>query len=416
MSNEMILLNTNAPLNLPAHLQGQNLGVTAGILATLGAGGNRIGLKGSRFRIVVNGKEESVLEENYLDVIIVGVLPHISRMYYEGEYDQSGQTKAKPTCFSEAGDAPPADLPTKQSDKCDTCQWNVKGSKVVGNVKMKACGFFQRLVVMLANDPDRRLFKLDIKSQGIFGDSHANVNKYNIRDYGKLLGNRGIDACTVVTRVSFDIESSVPKLLFTPAAFVDPASFEAVKEAVIGEEVKNLLKITMATVDLSGEEDAPAQEEPVTPPAQHTQAPVQQAPAQTQQAAPPAPPAPAEEPPKKKYRPVKEKLGEFTVQQYLDGGWTKEALIENGMIEEIPDAPPAPPAAPPAPPKPPAPPAPPKPPAPPAPPKPPTQTVIENVPMPAQQTAKPAPAQAATTAPQEVTTDAELQDLINGLL
>lgn len=415
MSNEMILLNTNAPLNLPAHLQGQNLGVTAGILATLGAGGNRIGLKGSRFRIVVNGKEESVLEENYLDVIIVGVLPHISRMYYEGEYDQSGQTKAKPTCFSEAGDAPPADLPTKQSDKCDTCQWNVKGSKVVGNVKMKACGFFQRLVVMLANDPDRRLFKLDIKSQGIFGDSHANVNKYNIRDYGKLLGNRGIDACTVVTRVSFDIESSVPKLLFTPAAFVDPASFEAVKEAVIGEEVKNLLKITMATVDLSGEEDAPAQEEPVTPPAQQTQAPVQQAPVQTQQTAPPAPPAPAEEP-KKSYRQVKEKLGAFTVQQYLDGGWTKEALIEHGMIEEIPDAPPAPPAAPPAPPKPPAPPAPPKPPAPPAPPKPPTQTVIENVPMPAQQTAKPAPAQAATTAPQEVATDAELQDLINGLL
>src|SRR5690606_38340831 len=142
--------------------------------------------------------------ENFLDVILVGVLPYISRMYYEGEYDQTGQTKAKPTCFSEAGDAPPVDLPTRQSDKCDTCKWNVKGSKVVGNIQMKACGFFQRLVVMLPDDPDHRVFKLDAKSQGIFGDSHANVNKFNIRDYGKLLGNRGIDACTVVTRLSFD--------------------------------------------------------------------------------------------------------------------------------------------------------------------------------------------------------------------
>lgn len=414
MSQDMMLLNSNAPMQLPAHLQGQNLGVTAGILATLGAGGNRIGLKGNRFRIVVNGKEEAVRDENYLDCIIVGVLPHISRMYYEGEYDQTGQTKAKPTCFSEEGVAPPTDLPTRQSDKCDSCKWNQKGSKIVNGQKMKACGFFQRLVVMLPGDPDGRVFKVDVKSQGIFGESHANVNKYNIRDYGKTLANRGIDACTVVTRLSFDTDSSTPKLLFSPAAFVSPEDFEAVKVAVGSEEVKNLLRITMSTVDLSGEEDAATPAEQVTPAAPVQQAPVQQAPVQqtapVQQA-----PAPASEAPKR-YRPITEKLQGFTVQQWIDNGWTKEALLAEGMIEEVVETPPAPPAAPP---KPPAPPAPPKPPAPPVRATAAPTVQIEQVPMPQAATKPAAPAQAAPaqTAPvQEVTTDAELQSLIADLL
>lgn len=405
MSTDLIL---NGPTNLPAHLQGQNLGLTANILATMGAAGNRIGLKGNRFRVVISGKEETVMDENYLDVIVVGIVPHISRMYYEGEYEAGSKTP--PTCFSEDGNAPPLDLATRQSDKCDTCKWNEKGSKIVNGQKMKACGFFQRLVVMFPGDPDRRLYKLDVKSQGIFGESYPKLNKYNIREYGKALANRSIDICLVVTRLSFDTESSVPKLLFSPVGFVQEADFLAVKEAVPSDEVKQMLRITASTVDLSHEtdtEDTPAASaEPVTPAAKvEADTKVETAPA------PPAPQPKAEEP--KQYRAIKEKLGDFTVQQYLDSGWTKEALIEAGMIEEVKPEPPKP-AAPPAPPKPAAPPAPPKPAAPPAPPKPAAPkpaavapAVVEQVPMPGAQKA---------AAVQEVGTDKELADMIADLL
>lgn len=417
MSTEMMMFDSNT--NLPAHLAGQNLGVLKDLLATVGAGGNRIGLKGSRFRVVVNGKEEAVRDENYLDVIIVGVVPHISRMYYEGEY-QAGD-KAKPTCFSVDGSAPPEDLPTKQASKCDGCKWNEKGSKVQNGMKMKACGFFQRLVVMLAGDDSGNMYRLDVKSQGLFGESHPKVNKFNVRDYAKFVANRGVEVATIVTRLTFDTDSSVPKLLFGPARFVTEAEFVTVKEAVASEEVKKLLEISMNTVDLSGEtssddDEAPTQQAEVVTPASKQTAVAESTPevakaVAEEAAAPVQQAAPTEQ--KRQYKPVPEKLGEFTVQEYLDQGWTKEDLLAEGMIidvtpEPVKAAPPKPPAKPAGPPKPPA--------------KATAPAVVENVAMPTE--AKPAPkappkpttAAAASAPVQEVANDAELADLIAGLI
>lgn len=428
MSQDMMLFQANGAL--PAHIQGQNLGVTQALLATAGQGGNRIGLKNSRFRIVVNGKEERIVEEPYLDVIIVGVVPHISRIYYEGNYEQD--SKQKPTCYSVDGAAPPIDLPTRQNDKCETCQWNQKGSKVVNGVKMKACGYFQRLVVMFPGDDTQTYYRLDVKAQGLFGDSLPNEQKFNIRDYGKFVGNRGVDVAALITRVCFDLEASVPKLLFKPFAFVTPQDFELVKSAVASDAVRDLLKIDTQTIDLSGEttsdEAAPAAaEQQATPagavPQQTTVAQQAQESVAAQPTQPATPPQPAAaEPAKKKYRPVPEKLGQFTVQQYLDNGWTKEQLIEGGYIEEVPEPAPQPPAAPAAPPKPAAPPAAPQPPKPASAPAAASTPVIESVPMPTQAPAKPAGPPAASTvqgaaAPvAETATDAELDSILEGLV
>lgn len=392
---------------LPAHLQGQDLGVTSALLATVGAGGNRIGLKGSRFRIVVNGKEESVRDENYLDVIVVGAVPHVSRQYYEGEYDEN--TKASPTCYSADGVTPAEDVKRQVHTKCETCPMNQKGSKTVGTQKMKACSYFQRLVVILADDPEARAFKLDVKSQGLFGESHENVNKFSLKDYTKFVSNRGIGVEKIVTRLSFDTDASVPKLLFHPLGFVGADMFEAVKQSVASEEVKTLLKITMATVDLSSE--VAADEAPV-----HTQQAPAGTPASTQTQAAPAPKPPvtevaAPEPEAKRhFRAVTEKLDGFTVQQWLDSGWTREDLIADGKIVEVfPE--PAKPAAPPSP-----------PPKPAGPPKPPAKPIVEDVAPPAAAPARPAspppkPTSTATAQPAvvETTTDGELEDIIAAL-
>lgn len=400
MSN-IVLFDHNQSQQLPAYLQTGSVNVNADLLATIGAGGNRIGLKGNRFRLVVNGKEERVFDENYLDVIVVGVVPHISRMYYEKEFKEG--EKAAPTCYSADGKAPPIDLEGRKSNACDNCPMNEKGSKIVNGVKMKACGFFQRIVVMIAGDDSGTYYKLDVKSQGLFGDSKPQVNKYNLREYAKMLSNRGADIAKLATRLSFDTDSSVPKLLFQANRFVTEQEYAQVVTAVGSAEVTKMLEISMATIDLSNEvaeDTAPATPvEPVTPAG--TQTAIQQ-PVQEEAPKPVAPKA--EVPPQKRqYKMVPEVAGEWTYNQLVESGWTLESLLENGYMIDVTPEPPKP-AAPPAPPKPAAPPAPPKPPTPPAP-------KAAAIPVPPKANSAPAP----KAAPQEVSSDKELNDLIGSL-
>jgi hypothetical protein len=396
------MLSSGQSLAIPAHLQGANLGVNANLLATAGLGGNRIGFKANRFRIIINGKEEAVVEDNHLDVIVVGAVGTISRIFYEGAYD--ADTKAAPTCYSADGLAPADDVKNKQAARCDMCPQNQKGSKVIGGQKIKACAYFQRLVVMLPGDESGHLYRVDVKAMGLFGDSKPSVNKFNLRDYAKMVANRGVDVASLITRLSFDIDSSVPKLLFAPNRFINAEEFEAVSAKVGTPEVDALLKVDMTTVDLSGEVDkAPAQEEKAPVQEQVQEVPVEKAPVA-------AKPAPAADAGKKKVLPT-EKAGEFTLEEYVAQGWTLAQLVQEGYAYIV--EPPKPVAPKPEPPKPAA--APPKPvapkpaPAPAAAPKAPPKpagapTVVKSV----------APPPEAETV-REVGSDAEIDDILAGL-
>lgn len=302
MAQELDLFSNN--MNLPAHLQGVDTGVTKALVAGMFTGGNRIGLKASRFRLIVNGIEEGVIEENYLDVIFLSAAPAVSRVFYSGAYRPGENTP--PTCYSADGIVPNDDVKQKQNDKCATCPQNVKGSKIDNGNKYKACGYFRRGVVMLAGDvDDRRVFKLDIKSQSLFGESTATAKSFN--DYVKVLETRGVDAGQVVTRITFDTDASVPKLLFKPQRYIDSDELTAVQDLVVSDEVRRVAEVNMGTLDVSGEEptggDEPQQErQQQEVPAQQTQRPAQTqqatqrpAPQQTQRPAPQATQRPAQQ-------------------------------------------------------------------------------------------------------------------------
>jgi hypothetical protein len=276
--NDLMIADPNGPMSLPAHLQGIDTGVNKALLAGMFTGGNRIGLKGSRFRLIVAGIEEGVIEDNYLDTIILDAAPAVSRVFYAGAYKQ-GENVA-PTCYSADGIVPNDDVKQKQSDKCATCPQNVKGSKIVDGQKHKACAYFRRLVPMLAGDViERRTYKLDVKAMGLFGE--GTPTSKNLNDYIKSLETRGVDIGTVVTRITFDLNSSTPKLLFRAVRYVTPDELNAVKDLVGSDEVKRLAEVSMSTLDFSGEEptggDTPqeAAQEPVaqaaTPAAQRPQ-------------------------------------------------------------------------------------------------------------------------------------------------
>lgn len=260
--SELVLFDPNASssANLPAHLQGLGLGTTQSLMAIIGDQLNRIGLKGCRFRQFVAGNEVGIWEENFLDVIIVAVVPTLSRIYYAGKFKQSGDNDP-PTCYSPDNVAPPLDLATRQSDACATCPQNIKGSKVTDEgMETKACGYFRRLVVMLPGDPT--LYRIDVKAQGLFGDSHDKLNKYSLNDYAKFLNARGVDASLLVTRLTFDTDISTPKLLFSPTRYITQEEAADVQSFVNSKTLEDYLAISFKTIDLSKETPAPEADVP----------------------------------------------------------------------------------------------------------------------------------------------------------
>jgi len=218
---------------------------------------NRIGLKGSRFRLIVNGQEELIVEDNFLDVIIVGASPGVSRMFYEGVYDPA--EKVAPTCYSADGVVPNADVIHKQSTKCQLCPQNQIGSRVSdGGRKTRACGFFKRLAVVLPSDVNT-LYRLEAKGMTIFAEGKPANNKFSLAEYGKKLNTRGIDPSYLITRLTFNTDESVPVVLFSPMRYLEANEAPLIADVVNGPEVPALLEITAQTVDLSGEAADPAQ-------------------------------------------------------------------------------------------------------------------------------------------------------------
>jgi hypothetical protein len=285
----MMLIQGDGPLALPAHLQGlAGLGVGKSLMAAIGDTRNRIGLKGNRFRQVINGQEVGVWDENYLDVIIVGVVPTLSRIWYEGKY-KSGGDNAPPACYSVDNVTPAADVTNPPSTTCAQCPKNIKGSRIGDDGhEGKACSYFRRMAIMLPGDDT--LYYVDVKAMGLFGESNKSLNQFSMNDYAKFLETRGVDASLVITRLSFDTDSSVPKLLFKPYGYID--EYDAQRISAISETnaIQEYLTINMKTVDISKEVSADDTAEDVAEPEAATPAPAPVAARPAPQTAPrPAP-------------------------------------------------------------------------------------------------------------------------------
>lgn len=238
-----------------------------------GFGRNRISLKGNRFRLIVNGQEEMVVDENYLDVIVVGAAEgeKASRIFFQGAYVPGAKTA--PSCYSADGEKPAPDVKHPQASSCALCPQNEKGSRTTAEgIKTKACAYFKRLAVVLANDPQRRLFQLDCKGLSLYGHDNPTQNKSNLQSYTLKLKNRNSDVSEFVTRLSFDTESSVPKLLFSKVRFIEEQDIIPLIEIMNGSEVKNLLEINSQTTDSSDEIELP-EPKPVAKTATPAQAP-----------------------------------------------------------------------------------------------------------------------------------------------
>jgi hypothetical protein len=256
MSNELSLLNGN----LPAHLRGQLDETTKALMGTGGGTGapvKRISIKGSVFRMVVDGKEVAKNEERAMNVIVVGAAQYNSRTFYEGVF-QEGQTVGAPACFSDNGITPNSRSTAPQSATCKDCPQNIDGSHSSG--RGRACRFSRRLAVLLENDQKGDVFQLTLPAQSIFGKPVE--GKMPLESYVRLLGTNGVSVTSVVTEMRFDTSSATPKLTFKAVRYLESDEFENAQAKGKTAEARAAIGLSAGEVDTGAKLAAPAVAKP----------------------------------------------------------------------------------------------------------------------------------------------------------
>lgn len=212
-------------------------------LAGSGGGGKRISIKGGVFRLIAEGKEVAAIPDRHLDVVIVNAAPSVSRTYYSGTYVE-GQSSA-PLCWSPDGVKPDPEVKTPQSSACATCPQNAKGS---GQGDSRACKFSQRLAVVLANDVGGDVLQLQAPATSVFGKEEGSNNR-PLQAYARWLAAQSVNPGAVVTRMSFDIKATQPKLFFAATRWLTDDEFAVCEKQGQTEEAKRAVTLTVYQQD-----------------------------------------------------------------------------------------------------------------------------------------------------------------------
>lgn len=207
-----------------------------------GGGVPRISLKGGKFRKIMSGQQMEVSRAAEMNIVIVGVAP-ISRTYYAGQYDP--ENPAPPTCWSQDSNTKqpaPEVGEGRQSDSCDSCPMNVKGS---GQGQSRACRFGIRLAVVIENDW-KTVYQLSLSAMSIFGDGAGQHMPFN--KYSKFLSDNGAKIFGIVTEMAFDENSDVPKVFFKPVRPLEEDELTAIA-SVNTNAIETAIKLTVAQAD-----------------------------------------------------------------------------------------------------------------------------------------------------------------------
>jgi hypothetical protein len=242
--------NFNVPAHIAARIAERNrTGVKSSLTSAIVSGGvdiPRVSTRASRFRLV-EGSVESVIGIN-IDVIIVGVNPRVSKVFYEKQYDSAADNEA-PTCFSNDGIKPDDMMQEPVSDSCANCPYNVLGSKITpSGAKSKKCSDQRHLAVVVAADPTK-VYSLTVPVSGMKA----------LREYFKDLSNYNIGPQEVVTTLGFDDEASYPKLTFKAKGFVSEKALPVIDGLLESDDAKIAIRV-MPPKDMPSQLAAPAAE------------------------------------------------------------------------------------------------------------------------------------------------------------
>lgn len=236
------------------------LGLDADTLAVAGGatkGNKRISIDGRAFRKFVGGKEVSVNTDISMNVIFVKMAHEASRTFYNQQYKKG--VKLSPACWSNDSKTPDPEVASPCASACAECPNSVKGSGQGGTGT--ACRLSWRTAVVLPNDPDGDVYQLVLPATSAFGKEEN--GRWPFRPYVQMLANNNVSAGRVITKMEFDVNSSVPRLLFSPVSAVPAESRDAVVRQSKTPAAESAIKLTVYKTDTPDEEVAQPVAEPV---------------------------------------------------------------------------------------------------------------------------------------------------------
>jgi hypothetical protein len=194
------------------------------------------------FKRLVNGEVIGSPVRGELNVIILDLLPKVSRTYYKSAYDTNNPTL--PDCWSNLGDKPEAASPNPQHTNCADCPMNVKGSGANG---ARACRFQRRIAVLVEGDRSGDVYQFNIPAKSIFGKGVGNVHPFE--SYLKFLVANNESPDGVVTNIKFDDNADTMEFLFSPVRAIDEEEAEMVRNAQANPQTKRYTMLTVGQVD-----------------------------------------------------------------------------------------------------------------------------------------------------------------------
>lgn len=196
---------------MPAHLAKRQVPVEQETFVIPGgAQPQRISIKDNRFTLVSRDGEEIPIQTLFLDVVIVGGNPHMSRLYYATKFDPSRSEYVPPDCWSDNGVGPSTNAGSPQNLRCDaTCKWAMWNSAPTmdGKGGKPACQSAKKLAVIV----DEKLYQLKV-TPGAFGNWKAYTS------FLRSAGGQPLQPTDVVTRIEFESQGV---LKFRPMAYID---------------------------------------------------------------------------------------------------------------------------------------------------------------------------------------------------
>jgi hypothetical protein len=245
--------------DLPDFLQ--NTGVSALTKQLAGKSGiKRIVPKNGIFRKVV-GKEEMGKVKGNLNVVIVNASPHVGRIFYAKQWSPEAEPTA-PDCFSNDGRTPDEGSVSPQSERCDSCPQNIKGS---GQGNSKACRYSRRIAMTLEEDfgtsLEGEVYQMNLASKSLFGES-IDDRTHPFETYCKYLANNGKSLDYVVTQLSFNEDNDNQSVLFTPVRYINKTEYGITNRVAALPEVQKMVVMTPYQAEATGRQsqlEAPAE-------------------------------------------------------------------------------------------------------------------------------------------------------------
>lgn len=195
------------------------------------------------FKRIVNGEQIGNAVRGEINVIILDLLPKVSRTFYKEKFDPNKEATL-PDCWSNLGDRPESTAPNPQASNCADCKMNIAGSGENGG---RACRFQRRIAVLVEGDTSGDVYQFNVPAKSLFGKGTGNVHPFE--SYIKYLLANGESPDNVVTNVRFDDNAATMELLFTPIRNISDEEYEMVKTAQANPQTKRYTMLTVAQAD-----------------------------------------------------------------------------------------------------------------------------------------------------------------------